>query len=689
MIKPYYAWNMNTIKQPVETTAGNFLALDEPYGYGFFEEEGRSRFFRFARAQRRFWELSPMPGYAGSGLYPSGKKYVKPCALTPDYSFTFSVNYGLLKEKWEEGVALMQEETALLSCAVGLPHNVGGDGYTHSIPRYERILREGLDSYERRVLALEAGDFRDGLLEILEGIKIYHRRSVEYLELVNTDASKKLIAALGRVPFKPARDLYEALVCWNFIYYIDGCDNPGRLDADLIEYYRGGDYTALLREFFRNVDENSGWSSALGPECNELTLQCLIAIKGMRRPSLELRVSDAVPDKIWQAAAEALSSGCGQPALYNEELYQKTLSEYFPEIPREDLKRFNGGGCTETMLAGISNAGSLDAGINLPFIFEAHIKSAFGEAAGQDAVSGFAGFYGGLIAQTRREILDVLEKVSSYQERRARYRPQPVRTFLIDDCIDKAKDFNAGGARHYWSVINLAGLVNVIDSLLAVRELVYDKKEFTPQAFLSALGEGSPAFRAKLRGCPCFGVDNPKADELASGFAGEIFDMFSERTPYLGGRFLPSSIQFATYADAGRKIGATPDGREAFSPLADSLGAIHGKDTAGPTALLNSVTKMPLYKAAGTPILNLRLKKEFIAAALKPLVTGYFAQGGMQIQISCLSREDMLDAVKHPEKHENLIVRIGGYSEYFNNLSPELKETVIKRTEFEYGGNYG
>jgi formate C-acetyltransferase len=674
---------MNTIKQPVNAAAGNFLAADEPYGYGFFEEAERSRFFRFARAQRRFWELSPMPGYAGGSLYPSGKKYVKAYALTPDYSFTFSVNRGLLKEKWEEGAALIEEETALLSGAVGLPHNVGGDGYTHSIPRYERVLREGLDGYENRVRALETGDFRDGLLEILEGVKIYRRRSVEYLELINTDAAKKLAAALVRVPFRPAGDLYEALVCWNFIYYIDGCDNPGRLDAGLIEYYRGGDYTALIKEFFRNADDNSGWSSALGPECNELTLQCLKAVKGMRRPSLELRVTGTTPDAVWQAAGEALATGCGQPALYNEKLYQKALSEYFPDIPGEDLLRFNGGGCTETMLAGISNVGSLDAGINLPLIFEACMKNAFGEGAGRDGASGFDGFYRGLIAQTRREILDVLDKVSGYQKRRARYRPQPVRTLLVDDCIDTAKDFNAGGARHYWSVVNLAGMVNVIDSLLAIRELVYDKKEFTPQAFLAALAEGSAAFRARLRGCPCFGVDNPKADGLASDFAGTIFDIFGERTPYLGGRFLPSSIQFVTYTDAGRKVGATPDGREAFSPLADSLGAIHGKDIAGPTALLNSVTKLPLYKAAGTPILNLRLKKEFIAAALKPLVMGYFARGGMQIQISCFSREDMLDAVEHPEKHGNLIVRIGGYSEYFNNLSPELKETVIKRTEFE------
>jgi formate C-acetyltransferase len=285
------------------------------------------------------------------------------------------------------------------------------------------------------------------------------------------------------------------------------------------------------------------------------------------------------------------------------------------------------------------------------------------------------------MAEIRRETLDVLEKISAYQKRRAEYKPHPVRTLLIDDCIDRAKDINAGGARYYWIVVNVAGLINVIDSLLALRDLVYDKQEFSPPAFLAALAEGSGAFQAKLRCCPCFGVDNPAADHLAAAFAGAVFDIFSERAPYLGGRFLPASIQFATYADAGRGVGATPDGRAAASPLADSLGPIHGKDTAGPTALLNSVAKLPLHKAAGTPILNLRLKKGFLTAALKPLVMGFFAQGGMQVQISCLSREDMLDAREHPEAHRNLIVRIGGYSEYFNDLSRELQDTVIARTE--------
>lgn len=224
--------------------------------------------------------------------------------------------------------------------------------------------------------------------------------------------------------------------------------------------------------------------------------------------------------------------------------------------------------------------------------------------------------------------------------------------------------------------------MNVIDSLLAVRELVYGKKLYSPQAFIAAVDAHDPAYLARLRDMPVYGVDDDAADALAADFVRRAFASLDQRTPYLGGAFLPASIQFTTYVDAGRAVPATPDGRAAGEPLADSLGAVQGRDTAGPTALLRSVAKLPLQSALGTPVLNLRLQKQFLRAALRPLVLGFFEEGGMQVQISCLSREEILDAMAHPEKHENLIVRTGGYSEYFNRLTPELKQTVLKRTEF-------
>ncbi|MBO4933254.1 MAG: hypothetical protein J6I42_13860, partial [Clostridia bacterium] len=161
-----------------------------------------------------------------------------------------------------------------------------------------------------------------------------------------------------------------------------------------------------------------------------------------------------------------------------------------------------------------------------------------------------------------------------------------------------------------------------------------------------------------------------------------IYSEFERHTCTPGGRYFPVSNQFTTYESAGHGIGATPDGRAANDPLCDSCGAIHGRDTEGPTALLSSVAALRLDLVLGTPITNIRISKPNLPTLLKPLVQAFFQKGGMQLQVTCASREELLDALDHPEKHESLVVRIGGFAEYFNRLSPVLKQTVIDRTEY-------
>jgi len=157
-----------------------------------------------------------------------------------------------------------------------------------------------------------------------------------------------------------------------------------------------------------------------------------------------------------------------------------------------------------------------------------------------------------------------------------------------------------------------------------------------------------------------------------------------------GGRFLPSCIVFATYARAGQPVGATPDGRLAGTPLNDSVGAVAGRDRDGPTALLNSVVKLPLDLATGTPVLNLRFQKETLADrqgldGLVGLLRTFFEQGGMQAQVSVINRNEMLAAQETPEDYQDLLVRIGGYSEYFVRLDKALQDSVIERTEYGLG----
>jgi len=642
-----------------------FLSLGEYYAAGFYEEVNKSYFERYARALRRHLEHRELPPYNGEPLYPCGNFETEHC-VRPDYSFTVSLSRRLW-EKDAEAAERIKKEIDLYTPSLPKEHRIGGTMYTHSFPNFRRLVREGLDSYEARIQKMKREDLRDGLMDVLAGIRAFHCRALDLLYRCGAEETE-LYQALLKVPFGPATTLYEALVAWNFIYYMDGCDNIGRLDADLIDFYRGEDVTAVLRRLFQNVDDNSGWSGALGPDYNELTLQCLAACKGMRRPGLELRVTPDMPPEIWQAALEAVRAGGGSPSFYNEEKYQRLLCKLFPSIPEEDRLRFCGGGCTETMLTGLSNVGSLDAGVNVALIFERFLRKHLPDTPD------FETFYRGFIKECHAEIDVVLDSVSTSQQQRARYRPQPMRTLLIDDCIQKERDFNDGGARYRWSVINLAGIINVLDSLLVIRELL---QKIGGSGILAALDAGE-SFRQNGR-IPRHGNGDESARSLAARLSKDLCAAFEGKEPYSGGRFLPASIQFTRYVDAGKNVGATPDGRRAGDPLCDSIGSIHGADQSGPTALLSDAAVICSADFAGTPVLNLKLDAAQSIEYLRPLVEGYFAQGGMQLQVTCVDQEALLKAKDHPELYPNLIVRIGGYSEYFARLSPELRQTVVDR----------
>jgi len=701
--------------------------LREFLAAGYFEEPDESPMRRWSRAVRRLFERRFLPSYEGELLYPYGPAHVgnEYRILAPSYSFTWSYNESALTNRLadaseEERAALealrdsMQTLEAQLN-VIKTPHTVGGKGYTHSIPNYGRVLREGLSGHSRRIksnLAVaqhrqdtERIDFYLGLLDVLAGIERWHKHILELLRSTQTSAPdanagcERLISAYERVPFHPARSFFEALVTYNFVYYLDGCDNPGRVDQELFPYYERdlasgrvthSEAVELIRCLWENVDANIGWSAGIGgtnstgdSAYNDLTIACLEAAHTIRRPNLQLHVRRDMPQSVWDAALDAMATGCGLPALYNEEEYLRSLRDAHLGIREEDLGWYNGGGCTETMIHGCSNVGSLDAGINLPLILVQTLRDHLATA----------GSFHELVVAYKEDVAHVVSRivrdVNADQEMKARLRPQPMRSLIIDDCIDSGCEFNAGGARYNWSVVNVAGLANVIDSLAAIREVVFKKKEKTGVELLDILGRnyvGEKAFRQRLERCPRFGNDDPRADDLASDISEFVFREFLRYAPWRGGKFLASCLMFVTYADAGAQVGATPDGRLAGSPLADSAGPVQGRDRNGPTAMLKSVADIPHYLAPGTLVVNARFTKDFFAtkagrAKLQDLIRTYFSMGGMQIQINVIDQKVLQDAIAHPERHQDLIVRVGGYSEYFNRLSTALKQTILERTE--------
>lgn len=644
----------------------NFLKVKDFAAAGLYEEPERSLFYKKALGLRRFFETCELPRYRGELLYPSGR------VRCPNFMTGLAVDWKALESR-EALAERIKEDFCRDYKFVPEGHRVGGHMYNHSIPHYERVLEEGFVSYIPRIRKIKDRELREGLLHLLEGIDTYVSRCVSCLEAAG--AEDKLICALKQVPMKPARDLYEAVVCWNFVLYLDGCDNLGCVASGLMPYYRGENIVPLLQNLFENLNDNNGYSMALGTDYNPLTLQCLEAAKGKRRPMIQLFVQQDTPAEVWEKAFELLRTVGGQPAFYDPDLLLGGLKRKFSGISDEDIKKFCGGGCTESMLAGLSNVGSLDAGINLLLLLERCMYEQLEEAGS------FEDFYRRYMELVRETVDAVTRGICKSQKERSVSNPLPMRTLLVDDCIEKGLDYHNGGARYGWSIVSFAGLINVIDGLLVIRDLIFEEKTWKVPDFLKKLKENDIAFLKELRNHPLsFGKDQPEVNAFAAMVSKEIYSMLEDKKPYLGEGFLPASILFQHQVAAGLRVGATPDGREACAPLADSLGAIFGKDTKGPTALLNSVTALDLERALGVPVLNFNINPDFKNEILKALILGYMRQGGIQMQITCISRELLEEAYRDPDSHKNLVVRVGGYSEYFCRLTDELKRMVIDRT---------
>ena len=651
---------------------GDFLRLGESAASGLYEEPDRSLFYRKSLGLRRFYENCELAVYRGESLYPSGVIAQK-MNVVPQYLRGLTFLSKSLNEKSPILAEKLKEEFCVYHSTVPNEHTVAGNMFTHSMPNYERILKEGLLSYIPRIERISNTDMREGLLHVVRGIELYITRCVTYLKSVSAD--KMLIASLQRVPLYPAKTAYDAIVAWNFIMYLDNCDNLGCLGKGILPYYKGENLIPYLENLYDNLDKNNGYSMSLDSECPELTVQCLKAAHGKRRPMIELFVDESTPDTVWEEALSTVKSGGGQPAFYNAGVLLGGLKKRFPSIRNEDLIRFCGGGCTESMLAGFSNVGSLDAGINLLLILDNVIKSSLSSA------TDFEAFYETYLTEIRSVVETVKKEINNSRKERAKYNPLPMRTLLIDDCIDKGLEYNSGGARYGWSIINFAGLINVIDALLAIRTLVFEKKKYKPEEIITLLQSNDSSFLREVIGLrESFGKDMEDVNDFSHKISERIFSMTETGELVFGEGFLSASIQFMSQVGAGKRIGATPDGRSAGAPLCDSLAAIFGKDTDGPTALLNSITSLDLKRALGVPVVNLNITQNFNENVLKALILGYMKQGGIQLQITYASREELLDAYEHPEHHGNLIVRVGGYSEYFNRLSDDLKRMVINRT---------
>lgn len=693
---------MDTKSQEAEL----LLKFGEVFAAGLFENPKASQSARFARAIRRYFEQAE-PVCTDDKLYPT--RAHSPWGLLPgqkvNYNYSCSLTGGL--KEYLSQCANESERKTLKQVIDSLEvfqrnliprqFGIGGRGFTHSIINYERVLKEGLNNYRQRIeekldaAAPEEKDYYQALNEVLNAIMLFHGKVLK-----NTN-----IKAFEQVPLKPARSFYEAMVCFNFMWYLDGCDSIGRFDQYMGKYLdddlKKGVITvaeaeALLEELWSNVDACNGWHMILGgrdtqgqDSYNELTYLCLKTLKKFRRPNAGIKITPTMPERLWNQIFENWSNGGVNPALYNDKGYSENITQY-TGVKGNDLREFSFGGCTELMFGGMSNVGSIDAGVNLLSVLENTIKSKLLKCKKFDE------FLKIIKQDIAAQIQACIEASNKNQQYMAKYRPQLIRSLFIDDCIDSGKEFNAGGARYNGSVINFGGMTNVFNSLFTIKKLFNGELQLKKEQFLQMLEVDYVGFEKEhkqINGFCKFGNDQHEIDSMAVDMSSFIFDEVHNYKCWRDEGFcIPGVIMFTTYTVLGQNIGATPDGRRSGTALVDSVGAMQGTDRKGPTALLKSCLAIPQKKGIGTLVLNLRLEKSMFEQEdsldkLKALVLTYFEHGGLQIQTTIANQEALKKAFIEPDKYPNLMIRIGGYSEYFNRLSDDLKKEVIKRTILE------
>ncbi|MHB0938979.1 MAG: pyruvate formate lyase family protein [Armatimonadota bacterium] len=704
------AWALTDEEAQALQVRGDFFAA------GALRGTGVSVPMRHARGIANFLAHCELLPYDGQRLYPAGGTIWREAEPQTVRHFYVQVetNPGLAEQREANAASPVEREAYRKVCRFCADYPKAG-GYTHSIINFGRVLAEGLDAYAERIgqrlAATEDAEQQElyrALLVVVEAVDAYRARLADYLEgLSSADPERernrqRLAAAYcDRLPMRQARGFFEAMVASIFLYAIDGSDDLGRFDQFMWPYFREDfalervtreEAVELVRELWRYVDDCDGWNVALGgatrdgrEASNALTLVCLEAAQGRRRPNLALRLRQDTPDAVWDAALDVIATGNGLPALYCEENYLRAIDLAGLNLAEEDKRDFAFGGCTELMVHGCSNVGSLDGDFSVIKTLEESLHRHL------PACAAFEEFFQAFAADLRAGIAALTAAIDRHQEVRATRYPQVIRTLLIDDCIDRGRNYHNGGARCNWSVINIVGLSNAIDALAALRQLVYEERSVSAEELLAALRAdyaGYEDLRGRLLQSPKFGNDDPAVDALAHRLSGLVFREFKRYAPWRGGRYLPATLMFVTYGWFGQPVGATPDGRAAGTPVSDSAGPVQGRDRHGPTAMLRSVAGLQHQHAPGTLVVNIRLARAMFATPagreqVKSLIRAYFALGGMQLQINVVDQAVLRDAIAHPERHGNLVVRVGGYSEYFTRLDGTLQHSLLERTEHQ------
>ncbi|MEW6363388.1 MAG: trans-4-hydroxy-L-proline dehydratase [Acidobacteriota bacterium] len=549
----------------------------------------------------------------------------------------------------------------------------------------------------------------------------------------------KIADVCRHVPAHAPRDFREALQYYWFCHLgviteLNGWDafNPGHLDQHLLPFYRKGladgsltrdSARELLEAFFVKFNNhtappkvgvtaaesgtytdfaniNIGGLLRDGSDgSNEISHVLLDIVDEMHllQPSSNLQVSRKTPDALLKHALRVVRKGFGFPSLFNADAVVEEQLRQGKTI--EDARAGGCSGCVEVgafgkeayILTGYFNlAKVLD--ITLHNGLDPRTKKRIGPESGDATLfTSFDHLFEAYRTQLRH-FVDIKVRGNQLIERiYAACMPAPFLSVLIDDCIKKGRDYNAGGARYNNTFIQAVGIGTITDSLSAIKDLVYDRGDMRLDALLEVLDSdfaaNEPLRQRLVNRTHKYGNDDDYADDLMKRVFKELFELIDGRPNTKGGHCRLEMLPTTCHVYFGAVTGATADGRRAGVPVSEGISPVQGADRRGPTAVFKSAAKMDHVKTGGT-LLNMKftpslLEGETGVDSLAHLVRTYFKMDGHHVQFNVVTAETLRQAQANPEQHRDLIVRVAGYSDYFCDLSAELQNEIIARTEHD------
>lgn len=473
-------------------------------------------------------------------------------------------------------------------------------------------------------------------------------------------------------------------------------ESAGRLiDAFMIKL--AGCRSAYQNITLGGIDENGDYAG------NEISMMILDSAGrlGFDQPLLSFRLNDKVPDSHWGAILDLLAKGGGFPALFWDDTIIRSRS--IMGVCDEDAADYGIVGCVEPSICGKEFSNTEALRINWCKTLELMLNDGRCPVTGKEfflkrrqnpeQIASFDEF----VAWYREELCHATgmgaEMCNLMDRCFAREYPSTLLSITLQDCIDRLEDCGARGCRYCNSAINHTGIASAVDSLAAIRELIYEKKMLTFTQLRDILNrdfEGEENLLSYIREkVPKFGNDLPETDELAAGLVNELAEYTRSISNERGGSFMAGFYSVYHHAAMGRLTGALPCGRKRGESLSNGLSPVQGADQDSPAAVIASLQKMDQFKFANGMVLDIKLnpemlKRESHRLLLRRFLEVYFRQGGMEIQLNVVDRKTLLEAKAHPEEYRNLLVRVSGFSAYFVNLFEELQDEIIRRTEYDH-----